>query len=85
MGHLRPWAGPCRQGEAAESRCRMAATHGANQTPVAVHVGPSAAHSQTRAQLYDRSSRHQRGRSQVWIRETKLWGQKYGRGMESEV
>ena len=42
--HLRPLAGPCRRSEAAECRCRMAATHGAGGTPAAVHESSSPAH-----------------------------------------
>ena len=76
-GPLRALAGPCRRSGAAESRCRMATAHGVGKAPVAVHVDPSAAHSQTRAQLSNGSSRQRRGRSRVWIRETKVWGRKY--------
>ena len=84
-GPLQPRAGPCRRSEAAESRCRMAAAHGASKTPVAVHEGLSAARSQELARLTKDSSRQQQNRTQVWIRETKVWGRRYGRGMESEV
>ena len=52
-GHQRPRAGPCGRSEATESRCRMAAAHGASGTPIAVHVGPSAARSQELCQLSD--------------------------------
>ena len=84
-GTPRPRADPCKRSEAAESRCRMAAAHGASKTPVAVHEGSSAARSQELAQLTKDSSRQQQNRTQVWIRETKVWGRRYGRGMESEV
>ena len=40
MGHLRPRAGPCRRSEATESRCRMAAAHGAGRDPSACARGP---------------------------------------------
>ena len=40
-GPLRPQAGPCRRSEAAESRCRIAATHGAGEAPVVTRNSPS--------------------------------------------
>ena len=55
----------------------MAATHGAGEAPVAEHVGPSAARSQTREQLPKDPSRQRQGRSRVWIRETEVWGRRY--------
>ena len=84
-GHLQPLAGPCGRSEATERRCRMAAMHGAGHDPMAVHVGSSAARSHELIQFIKGSSRQRRGRSRVWIREAKVWGRRYGRGMESEV
>ena len=84
-GHLRLRAGRCGRSEAAENQCRMAATHGAGETPVAAHVSPSAARSQALYTEFLDSSRQRQGRNRVWIRESKVWGRRYGRGMESEV
>ena len=51
-GHLLPRAGPSRRSEAAESRCRMAAAHGAGKTPVAAHGGPSPGRSHELSQYF---------------------------------
>ena len=56
----------------------MAAARGTGQqTPVVVHVGPSAARSLELYQLSKDSSRQRRGRALVWIREAKVWDWKY--------
>ena len=84
-GPLQPRAGPCRRSEAAESRCRMAAAHGASETLVVAHESSSAAGSQSLFTDFLDSSRQRQSRSRVWICETKVRGRRYGRGMESEV
>ena len=88
-GHLRPLAGPCRRSEAAERRCRMAAAHGADNSPIVVHEGPSAARSQKLPQQRHHSIGRRQGRNRVWIREIKSMGSevwtRYGIGSMNEA
>ena len=57
----------------------------ASKTPAAVQAGPNVDYSQKRGLDFGGPLLASESRSRVWIHETKVWGRRYGKGMEPEV